>query len=151
RILEEMGAYIKFTGKRVTTEKSKLSSIKADLSDCPDIFPIVACLCTLAEGESKLTGLARLRLKESDRLVAVTEGLEKMGADVTSTDSSVIIKGGSVHGATIDPYNDHRLAMSFAVLAQAAEGETTIMNSDCVSKSYPEFWTDLEKIGADIR
>jgi len=151
RILEEMGAYIKFTGKRITTEKSKLSAIEADLSDSPDIFPIVACLCSLAEGESKLTGLARLKLKESDRLAAVTEGLEKMGVNITSTDSSVIIKGGSVHGATIDPYNDHRLAMSFAVLAQAAEGETTIMNSDCVSKSYPEFWTDLEKIGANIK
>ena len=151
RILEEMGAYIKFTGKRITTEKSKLSAIEADLSDSPDIFPIVACLCSLAEGESKLTGLGRLKLKESDRLTAVTEGLEKMGANITSTDSSVIIKGGSVHGATIDPHNDHRLAMSFAVLAQAAEGETTIMNSDCVSKSYPEFWTDLEKIGANIK
>ena len=151
RILEEMGAYIKFTGTRITTEKSELSAIEADLSDCPDIFPIVACLCSLAEGESKLTGLARLRIKESDRLAAVAEGLQRMGADITSSDSSVIIKGGLVHGATIDPHNDHRLAMSFTILAQAAKGETTILNPDCVSKSYPEFWTDLEKIGANIK
>ena len=151
RILEEMGAYIKITGKRVTTEKSKLSAIETDLSDCPDIFPIIACLCSLAEGESKLTGLKRLKLKESDRLATVKEGLQRMGAKITSNDSSIIIKGGSVHGATIDPHNDHRLAMSFAILAQAAEGETTIMNPECVSKSYPEFWTDLEKIGANIK
>jgi 3-phosphoshikimate 1-carboxyvinyltransferase len=151
RILEEMGAYIKFTGSRITTEKSDLAAIEADLSDCPDIFPIVACLCSVAEGESRLTGLARLQIKESDRLAAMMEGLRKMGVSLTSSDSSVTIRGGAVHEATVDPYNDHRIAMSFAVLAQVAEGETTIMNPECVSKSYPEFWADLEKIGAQIR
>ena len=151
RILDEMGAYIKISGNRVTTEKSMLTAIEADLSDCPDIFPIIACLCSAAEGESRLTGLARLRLKESDRVAAVMEGLEKMGAAVTSIDDILIINGGALHGAVIDPYNDHRIAMSFAVLAQAATSETTIMNPECVSKSYPAFWDDLKHIGARIR
>ncbi len=151
RILEEMGAYIKFTGKRITTEKSDLTSIETDLSDYPDLFPIVACLCSVAEGESRLTGLARLKIKESDRLAAMIEGLQKMGVNITSSDTSVTIRGGAIHGANINPHNDHRIAMSFAALAQAADGETTIMNPECVSKSYPEFWADLEKIGALIK
>jgi 3-phosphoshikimate 1-carboxyvinyltransferase len=151
RILDEMGAYIKISGNRVTTEKSMLTAIEADLSDCPDIFPIIACLCSAAEGESRLTGLARLRLKESDRVAAVMEGLGKMGAAVTSIGDVLIINGGALHGAVIDPYNDHRIAMSFAVLAQAATSETTIMNPECVSKSYPDFWDDLKQIGARIR
>jgi 3-phosphoshikimate 1-carboxyvinyltransferase len=150
KILDEMEAYIKITGKRVTTEKSDLTAIEADLRDSPDIFPIVACLCSVAEGTSRLTGLARLKIKESDRLAAVMEGLEKMDVNITSTDDSITIKGGTPIGAAIDPHNDHRMAMSFAVLAHAAEGETTIMNPECVSKSYPGFWDDLKKIGAKI-
>ena len=150
-LLDEMGAYIEIKGKRVTAEKSKLNALQADLSDCPDLFPIVACLCSVAEGTSKLTGLARLRIKESDRLAAVIEGLRKMRIDITGDNDSVRISGGLPHGAVIDPHNDHRIAMSFAVLSHAAEGETTILNPDCVSKSYPDFWEDLNQIGAKIR
>ena len=151
RILNEMGAYIKINGKRVTTEKSELAGITTDLSDCPDLFPIVACLCSVAEGESRLTGLGRLRIKESDRLSAMIDGLQKMRVDVKGDDDSVTIRGGTPKGAVIETYNDHRIAMSFAVLAQAAEEETTILNPECVSKSYPGFWEDLRKIGAEMR
>ncbi len=151
RILDEMGAYIKITGKRVTTEKSDLTAITTDVSDCPDLFPIVACLCAVAEGESTLTGLGRLRIKESDRLSAMIDGLRRMGVWVMGGDEAVTVKGGTPNGAVIDTYNDHRIAMSFAVLAQAAVGETKIMNPECVSKSYPGFWEDLRGIGAEIR
>ena len=151
RILDEMGAYIKIKGKRVTAEKSKLGSLDTDLSDCPDLFPIVACLCSVAEGTSRLTGLSRLRIKESDRLAAMMEGLQRMGIEIAGDDDSVRITGGLPHGAVIDPYNDHRVAMSFAVLSQVAKGESTIMNPECVSKSYPDFWDDLRQIGAKIR
>lgn len=149
-ILEEMGAYIKFTGKRITTEKSDLAAIEADLRDSPDLFPMVACLCSVADGTSVLTGLGRLRIKESDRLAAVREGLRGMGVEVSSSEESITIKGGTLKGAEIDPHNDHRIAMSFAVLAQTAVGETKIMNPECVSKSYPGFWDDLKRIGAEI-
>ena len=151
RILDEMGAYIKINGKRVTTEKSKLNSLETDLSDCPDLFPIVACLCSVADGTSRFTGLSRLRIKESDRLAAMMEGLQKMGIEIDGDDDSVRITGGSPRKAVIDPHNDHRIAMSFAVLSHVAEGETTILNPECVSKSYPGFWDDLRKIGAKIR
>ena len=150
-ILDEMGGYIKIKGKRITAEKSKLNAIETDLSDCPDLFPIVACLCSVAEGTSRLTGLSRLRIKESDRLSAMMDGLHKMGIEVIGEDDSVRITGARPRGAVIDPFNDHRIAMSFAVLSHVAEGETTIMNPECVSKSYPGFWEDLKKIGAKIR
>jgi len=149
-ILDEMGAYIKHKGNRVTTELSRLSAIPLDLSNYPDLFPIVSCLCAIAHGTSKLTGLARLRHKESDRLQAVTAGLRKMGIRVTIDGSAALIEGGTPRGAVIDPFNDHRIAMSFAVLAQAAHGETTIQNPECVDKSYPSFWRDLKRIGADL-
>ncbi len=150
-ILDEMGAYIKIKGKRVTAEKSKLNALETDLSDCPDLFPMVACLCSVAEGTSRVTGLSRLRIKESDRLAAMMEGLHKMGIEIAGDDDSVRITGSLPRGAVIDPHNDHRIAMSFAVLSHVAEGETTIMNPECVSKSYPGFWEDLRQIGAGIR
>jgi len=149
-LLDEMGAYIEIKGKRVTTEKSRLSALEADLSDCPDLFPVVACLCSVADGTSKLTGLSRLRIKESDRLAAVMNGLKTMGIKITGDNDSVRITGGLPRGAIIDPRNDHRIAMSFAILSHVAQGETTVLNPECVSKSYPEFWDDLNKIGAKI-
>jgi 3-phosphoshikimate 1-carboxyvinyltransferase len=151
QILDQMGANIKINGKRVKTEKSCLTAIEFDMRDCPDIFPIVACLCSVADGTSKLTGLRRLKIKESDRLSAVIEGLEKMSINITRTDDSVTIKGGKPIKAKIDPHNDHRIAMSFAILAHKADGETIIMKPECVSKSYPGFWEDLKKIGAKIK
>jgi 3-phosphoshikimate 1-carboxyvinyltransferase len=73
-----------------------------------------------------------------------------MGIEVTVDDSTAQIKGGTPKGAVIDTYNDHRIAMSFAVLAQTAMGETTIQNPECIDKSYPEFWKDLAQIGAKL-
>lgn len=149
-ILEAMDAYIKISGNRVTTELSRISAVDFDLSDYPDLFPVVACLCASAEGTSNLSGLGRLRHKESDRLQAMTAGLKRMGIKVTVEDSTAQIKGGKPKGAIIDTYNDHRIAMSFAVLAQTAMGETIIQNPECVDKSYPRFWKDLAQIGAKL-
>jgi 3-phosphoshikimate 1-carboxyvinyltransferase len=148
RILETMQANIKVKMNSVITEKSSLSAINTDMSDCPDLFPIVSCLCSTAKGKSMLSGLSRLKIKESDRLVSMTEGLKKMGVKVSIKNNSVVIEGGNLKGALIDPYNDHRVAMSFAILGLKANGMTTISNPDCVSKSYPNFWEELEKIGA---
>ncbi len=146
-----MGAHVEIKGKRVTAEKSYLKGIEMDLSDCPDIFPIISVLCAVARGESKLTGLDRLRIKESDRLKSMTEGLRMMGARINVTDKACTIQGGSVKGADINTYGDHRIAMSFAVLGLVAEGETIIYNPDCVAKSYPGFWDDLAGLGAEMK
>ena len=150
-LLGEMGVETSVNGDAVKVSASALQGIEADLSDCPDLFPIVCTLCASAEGRSRLTGLSRLRLKESDRIAAMAEGLTRMGAKIRCDLDSVTITGGPLRGAEIDPWGDHRIAMSLAVLALNAGGETTIRNAECVSKSYPGFWDDLKSIGGRLK
>ncbi len=149
-ILGEIGARTSVSGDTVKVSASTLSGIEADLRDCPDLFPIVSALCAASEGESHLTGLGRLRLKESDRVAAMAEGLTRMGARIGYDADSATITGGTLHGGEVDPWGDHRIAMSLAILALHAEGETTIRNAGCVSKSYPGFWDDLVSIGGRL-
>ena len=149
-LLSEMGARVSLSGGSVRVSVSGLRGIEADLSDCPDLLPVVSALCAAAEGKSRLTGLGRLRLKESDRVAAMAEGLTRMGAEISYDADSAVITGGPLKGAEIDSWGDHRIAMSLAVLALHAEGETTIKNAGCVSKSYPGFWGDLASIGGRL-
>ena len=80
----------------------------------------------------------------------MVEGLSRMGVKTESSDEKIIIHGGAPEGAVIDPHDDHRIAMAFGVLGLAARGVTTIKDAGCVSKSYPDFWEDLETLGAQI-
>ncbi len=148
-VLSRMGADVS-AGGAVKVSKSPLRGISADMSDCPDLFPVVSALCAAAEGESTLTGLGRLRLKESDRVAAMVEGLTRMGIKVRCDPDSAKITGGTPRGADVDSWGDHRIAMSLAVLALTAEGETKINDAGCVSKSYPGFWDDLAAIGGRL-
>ena len=120
------------------------------MKDIPDLVPILAVLGCFAEGEIRILNAGRLRGKESDRLAAIAAELGKMGAAIEEGDDSMTIRGGGLSGARIDSHNDHRIAMACAVAGLNAEGETVIENSDCVKKSYPEFFKDLTKVGADI-
>ena len=150
-ILDALNADVEFSNGEVRVRKSELQGITWDLSDCPDLFPIVSSLCAVSNGESKLTGVRRLRYKESNRIVAMQECLKSMGVQIHVDENVVKIMGGHVKGAKIDPHSDHRVAMSIAVLSLIAEEETTIYNANCVSKSYPSFWHELEVLGANIR
>jgi 3-phosphoshikimate 1-carboxyvinyltransferase len=150
-VLEDLGADLQTQGPSIKTQRSHLKAIERDLSDCPDLFPIVSTLCTQAEGTSTLRGLSRLRLKESDRVKSMRIGLRVMGADFTEHGDTVKIRGSQLRGAHVDPQGDHRVAMSLAAAALAAEGPTTIKDAECVSKSYPGFWEHMERLGADIR
>jgi 3-phosphoshikimate 1-carboxyvinyltransferase len=150
KIIELMEGNLELKKNAVRASKSKLYSIEYDLRNCPDLFPIISALCSKARGESKLTGLKRLRIKESDRLQSMIIGLKRMGVKISRERESLIIRGGALKGASIDPYNDHRIAMSFGVLGTIADGETAIRNAECVSKSYPEFWNHMKKLGARL-
>jgi 3-phosphoshikimate 1-carboxyvinyltransferase len=150
-ILGDMGARIHVAAQSVSTEKSDLGAVDLDLSDCPDLFPVTASLCAAASGLSTLRGLGRLRFKESNRVEAMVEGLQSMGVNVKPMEDGLMIEGGSIRGGTINPYNDHRIAMALSVLGLASETEVTILDAGCVSKSYPGFWGDMERLGADIR
>ncbi|MDO4294499.1 MAG: 3-phosphoshikimate 1-carboxyvinyltransferase [Eubacteriales bacterium] len=112
-----------------------------------DELPVIAVMAAFAHGTTVIRDAAELKVKESDRIRTVTEGLRAMGADVTPTEDGMIICGGRpLHGAFVDSYLDHRIAMSFAVAALAADGSTRIKNADCVRISYPGFYEDLERL-----
>ena len=112
-----------------------------------DELPVIAVMAALAKGTTVIRDAAELKVKESDRIQVMTENLTRMGADVEATEDGMIIHGGSsLQGAIIDSHQDHRVAMSFAVAALAAEGETEIRDAECVSISYPGFYQDLASL-----
>ncbi len=112
-----------------------------------DEIPVICIMAAAAEGTTIIRDAAELRVKESDRIAVMTKQLTAMGADVTATDDGMIIQGGKpLHGATVDACDDHRVAMSLAIAALIAEGETTIKNRDCVRISYPTFYEDLQNL-----
>lgn len=126
-----------------------------DVSDCPDLVPPLAVQAAL-RGEGNITRIvnaARLRIKESDRLTAVTTVLNALGAHIEELPDGLVIYGKDAleGGITVDPFNDHRIAMMTAMAATRCRKEVTVQNAECVQKSYPNFWEDYEKLGGDIR
>ncbi len=149
-LLRNMGASV-ITGKNaVTVKTSKLRAIEANLTDCIDLLPTVAVLAAAAEGVSEFTGIERARLKESNRVAAVREGLEKMGIRVAEERNKLIITGSTPKPAVIDSKGDHRIAMAFSLLGLLAGG-TTIEGAECVAKTYPEFWETLQNMGGEVK
>ena len=125
-----------------------------DVSDCPDLVPPLAAMAALRTGyATRLTNAARLRIKESDRLAAVTRVLGALGADVTEGPDSLTIRGkDSLAGdVKVDSFNDHRIAMMAAVAATRCIKPVTITGAECVAKSYPTFWDDYEMLGGKIQ
>ena len=150
-ILDEMGANVNIGNRCVTVDGGTLAAVDVDAKDIPDLVPVCAVLACYAEGTSEIYNAQRLRYKESDRLESISAELRKMGADITVKDDGLTIKGASrLHGTTIDPHNDHRIAMACAVAALGAKGKTVIKNVECINKSYPQFFNDLQLLGADI-
>ncbi len=149
--LRMMGVKISSKQGSITVEKARLKSIEVNVSDQPDLFPAISILCARAEGRSIIHGTRRLKFKESDRLAATEEGLRSMGVKTQKRGDSFLIEGNSTQGGIINPRRDHRIAMAFGVLGLASEGETTILDAECVSKSYPEFWHTMETLGSQIR
>jgi len=145
-----MGVSVEVDQKSVVVKKSRLNAIRADLSDCIDLLPTLAVLAAVADGLSEFTGIERARIKESNRVHAVKEGLERMGIKVTEERNSLTITGSRPSGAVIDSKGDHRIAMAFSILGSVA-GHTIIDGAECVSKTYPEFWNELKNIGGEVK
>jgi 3-phosphoshikimate 1-carboxyvinyltransferase len=150
-ILQEMGASVKVGDDSVEVECGKLVDVDIDAQDIPDLVPVCAVLGCYAEGHSEIYNAKRLRYKESDRLDSISTELRKMGADIIVNEDGLTINGGrSLHGAIVDPHNDHRIAMACAVAALGAKGETKIQDVECINKSYPQFFSDLHVLGANV-
>ena len=146
-VLEKMGAAMTRGITSVTVEGAeKLRGIDGDMLHMPDAAMTLAALSVLAEGPTTIRGLHTLRVKETDRLAALQTELSKLGAEVTiDGDTLRINPPREVYPAEIDTYDDHRIAMSFAVVGTVAPG-ITIRNAECVSKTYPRFFEDLERL-----
>ena len=113
-----------------------------------DEIPMIAVMAAFAEGTTVIKDAKELKVKESDRILVMAENLSRIGADITPTDDGMIIHGGKpLHGAEIDSYLDHRVAMSFAVAGLLCDGPLSIKGGDCVKISYPEFYEDLYRLG----
>ena len=148
-LMQKMGARLSVRRSSVMVQKSYLRGIKADLSDCIDLLPTLAVLAAVAEGESQFSGIRSARLKESNRVEALSQELQKMGIRVREDENSLTIIGGRPHGTLIDSHTDHRLAMAFGVLGTAT-GDTIIEGAESVDKTYPEFWQALGSLGARV-
>jgi 3-phosphoshikimate 1-carboxyvinyltransferase len=152
-ILKQMGVNGKVCKDQVKIEGKGglLKAVNVDAKDIPDLVPVCTVLACYAKGTSKIHDAHRLRYKESDRLLSLYLELKKMGAQIAMDEGSLTVKGPcALHGATIDPHNDHRIAMACAIAALGASGETRIQDAECVRKSYPKFFSDLRELGVDV-
>ncbi|MGQ9781775.1 MAG: 3-phosphoshikimate 1-carboxyvinyltransferase [Nitrososphaeria archaeon] len=150
-LMEKMGAKIKIDKKSITVERAPLKPTEFDVSNCPDLFPAACVLCSQANGISYITGVERLKSKESNRLEAMETCLKNMNVKLEKENDTVKIFGSKASGSKIYPYNDHRIAMAVAILGLTAEGQTIIENAECVTKSYPEFWNVIRSLKANIQ
>lgn len=138
--LEMMGCHVTKGPDWVSVERTEsLKGLVFDMATSPDTAQTLCIAAALATSPTTITGVGHLKYKESDRVTAMADRLQALGADVIVENDSITIRPGKLHGGTIDPENDHRTAMSFAILGLAVGG-ITITNAECVEKSFPEFW-----------
>lgn len=152
-IMQRMGAKLIQEQDAVTAEQSTTAGCVIDAADCPDIIPVLTVLAAVSAGTTKIINAARLRIKECDRLAAMTSELNKLGAKITELPDGLIIEGcaqGLRGGAQVDAWNDHRIAMSLAVAAAACNEPFTLTGAASVAKSYPEFWQDYLQAGGKM-
>jgi len=124
---------------------------EVDVSQCPDLAPILAVVMALTPGERRIVNAARLRLKESDRLHAMALNLNALGADAAELPDGLAIRGKpTLCGGAADSFGDHRIAMALAIAALHCENAVTLHGAEAVRKSYPEFWEDYQRLGGQI-
>ena len=151
KIIHEIGLDVHQEGDNLTIRKSELDGFEFDASDNPDLVPPLEAIGCFAHGSSEIRGVKRLVHKESDRLHSLPSELSKMGAKIQVGDNIVkITGGGEMVGNTLDSHSDHRVAMACAAASLGARGESVIHNSEVISKSYPEFFQDLTRLGAQL-
>jgi 3-phosphoshikimate 1-carboxyvinyltransferase len=161
-VLKKMGANISITNKRLDSNEelgdliiksSELKSLNISgeiISTLIDELPILFIACAVSIGVSKISGIQELRYKESDRIKSMEEGLTAVGIKVTSTIDSIEINGGEILGGKINSYGDHRIAMAFAIAALVSKKSITILDTQNISTSFPNFVDLMRDQGADV-
>ncbi|MCQ2566098.1 MAG: 3-phosphoshikimate 1-carboxyvinyltransferase [Clostridia bacterium] len=146
-ILKKYGADVMVEEDVILVKKKEKHPMTIDVSEIPDLVPVLCVLLAAAEGDSLITNARRLRFKESDRLKTTADMINALGGFVSENEDGIAIKGrGGLTGGTVDPQNDHRIAMAAAAAASICEREVRVINSECTEKSYPSFWKDLSSL-----
>lgn len=147
-VLKDMGAKITVEDEAVKAQGNGLLPIIADVSQTPDLVPVIAVLALAAKGESRIINAARLRIKESDRLLSVSQMIKALGGEVIEKQDSLIINGtGRLLGGVTESFNDHRIVMAAALASLICEQSVVIKDAEAVGKSYTRFFEDFKQLG----
>lgn len=150
-LITRAGGSIRSSGSALAALPANTVGTVIDAVDCPDLVPVLAVLASVSNGETRIIRAGRLRLKESDRLAAITSELGKLGADIREDGDSLIIYGKPwLSGGEVDSWHDHRIAMALAVASIRCRQPVIIRGAECVNKSYPDFWRDFAMLGGAI-
>lgn len=153
-ILIDAGCLIENTEDAITIHKSKLLPKTIDLSDCPDLGPILCVLASYCDQTTTIINAQRLRMKESDRIEAMEVELKKWNVDIQTTFDTITIHGKNEytldHIPTIDSHNDHRIVMAMCVFGLCANTPCIIEDAQAITKSYPNFFEDIQNIGGKV-
>lgn len=151
-ILKSAGAHLKIDNDKVTAKKSELKAFTFNANDCPDLVPIASILAGASKGQSVITNVQRLKIKESNRVESTINMLSAFGVTAYEKDNNLFINGanGQFSGGTVSSFNDHRIAMSTAIGALIAKNTVIIEGADAVNKSYPDFYKDYSLLGGKV-
>jgi 3-phosphoshikimate 1-carboxyvinyltransferase len=147
-IIRAMGGNVIWDGTEILAQPAVTHGTIIDAANCPDIIPVLTVLAALSQGKTEIINAGRLRIKECDRLAAITSELNKIGARIKELPTGLIIDGvESFTGGVVDCWNDHRIAMSLAVASIKCREPLVLTGANCVAKSYPRFWEDFASLG----
>jgi len=153
-VIERMGADVDWDREagEIEVSESALTGVEVSVADTPDLLPTIAVLGAAADGTTRITDAEHVRYKETDRVAAMAEALDAMGAAVEEREDELIVRGGDsdLHGAALDGRGDHRIVMSLAVAGLVADGETTISGAEHVDVSFPDFFDVFAGLGATV-
>lgn len=143
-VIRGFGASVEYTNGDYLVKKGNMVPQVIDASEIPDLVPVISVFALGAVGDTKIVNAARLRFKESDRLQSTAALINALGGKAEETEDGLVIHGtGALRDGTVDPVNDHRIAMAAAVAASLCDGTVTVTDAECVQKSYPAFWDDF--------
>ncbi len=150
-ILKKMGADIVVEPKRLIIRGGKkLSGIKIDANDIPDLLPTLAVIGVYASGKTEIRNVKQARIKETDRIESMADGLRRMGAKIDEHEDGLTVYHSMLLGCSVKGYNDHRTVMALSIAGMIAEGTTTIDESEAIKKTFPEFIQAMQSLGAKM-
>lgn len=150
-IIERMNGHILVQEGKLKSLPAETTGAVIDASECPDLVPVLAVLASLSKGTTEIVKAGRLRIKESDRLTAISTELNKLGAEIEEKSDGLIIRGkNKLKGGIVESWNDHRIAMALAIAASRCDEDVVIKGADCVNKSYPHFWEHYKSVGGNV-